>query len=103
MCKKKGILVGYVDDGAYSYASPDPYVLSQVLTDKYNKLENWMNANKLFINPDKTHLMVMADEKKSVKRQHVAIKAGEYIIKPTENEKMLGGLLHQSLKWNTHL
>ena len=50
MCKKKGILVGYVDDGAYSYASPDPYVLSQVLTDNYNnKLEDWMNANKLVI------------------------------------------------------
>ena len=46
-----GTLVGYVDDGAYSYSSPYPYVLSQVLTGKYNKLENWMNANKLVINP----------------------------------------------------
>ena len=87
MCKKKGILVGYVDDGAYSYASPDPYVLSQVLTDKYNKLEDWMNANKLVINPDKTHLMVMTDKKNSVKRKHVAIKAVEHIIKPTEKER----------------
>ena len=33
----RGTLVGYVDDRAYSYASPDPCVLSQVLTDKYNK------------------------------------------------------------------
>ena len=39
-----GTMVGYVDDGAYSYASPDPYVLSQVVTDKYNKLEDWMNV-----------------------------------------------------------
>jgi hypothetical protein len=98
-----GLLVGYVDDGAYSYASPDPYVLSQVLTDKYNKLEDWMNANKLVINPDKTHLMVMADKKNSGKRKHVSIQAGEHTIKPTEKEKMLGGLLHHSLKWNTHL
>ena len=55
-----------------------------------------LNANKLVINPDKTQLMVMADKKNSVKRKHVAIKAGEHIIKPTEKEKMLGGLLHQS-------
>ena len=56
-----GVLVGYVDDGAYSYAHKDPAILSQVLTYKFKKLEEWMNANKLVINPDKTHLMVMGD------------------------------------------
>ena len=95
--------MGYVDDGAYSYASPDPTVLSRVLTAKYKKLEDWMNANKLVINPDKTHLMVMADKKNSVKRKNVTIQAGEHTIKATEKEKLLGGLLHQSLKWNTHI
>ena len=30
-----GALVGYVDDGAYSYAHSDPEVLSQVLSSKY--------------------------------------------------------------------
>ena len=34
-----GELVGYVDDGAYSYAHYDPVVLSRVLTEKYNLLE----------------------------------------------------------------
>jgi hypothetical protein len=34
-----GELVGYVDDGAYSYANKDPAVLSQVLTRKYGLLE----------------------------------------------------------------
>ena len=28
-------------------------VLSQVLTSKYNFLEEWISGNKLFINPDK--------------------------------------------------
>ena len=51
-----GELVGYVDDGAYSYAHNDPVVLSSVLTEKYNLLEDWMNNNMLVINPDKTHL-----------------------------------------------
>ena len=52
-----GVLVGYVDDGAYSYGEADPAVLSEVLTRKYDKLEQWMHANNLVINPDKTHLM----------------------------------------------
>ena len=38
-------------------------VLSNALTYKYNKLEEWMNSNKLVINPDKIHLRVMANKK----------------------------------------
>ena len=34
-----GDMVGYVDDGKYSYAHADPAVLSEVLTSKYNLLE----------------------------------------------------------------
>ena len=98
-----GVLIGYVDDGAYSFAHSDPAVLSQVLTSKYNRLEDWMNANKLVINPDKTHLMVMASKKNDRKRMEVSMKAGEFTINPTETEKLLGGQLHQSLQWNLHL
>ena len=32
-----GALFGYVDDGAFSYANPNPIVLSAVLTEKYNR------------------------------------------------------------------
>ena len=44
-----GELVGYVDDGAYSYANNSSAVLSRVLTEKYQVLEEWMNNNKLVI------------------------------------------------------
>ena len=96
-----GELVGYVDDGAYSVGHSDPDVLSRVLTDKYNKLEEWMNNNKLVINPDKTHLMVMGTS--AHLRQQVSMIAGGFCIRPTETEKLLGGQVHQSLKWNQHL
>ena len=87
-----GVMVGYVDDGAYSYAHHDPAVLSHVLTYKYNKLEEWMNANKLVINPDTTHLMVMATKSKTntAKRKEVSMRAGGFTIKPSETEKLLG-------------
>ena len=55
------------------------------------------------INQDKTHLMVMGPKKISAKRQLVSIQAGEFTIEPTESEKMLGGQLHQSMKWNYHI
>ena len=75
-----GKIVGYVDDGAYGYANSDPAVLSQVLTRKYNLLEEWMSANKLVINPDKTNLVVMGTMKIEEKRKQVTIQAGEFKI-----------------------
>ena len=98
-----GVMVGYVDDGAYSYASDDPNILSSVLTYKYNKLAEWMNSNKLVINPDKTHVMVMGSRKHRNKRKDVTMLAGDYTIVPSESEKLLGGLLHQDLGWGVHL
>ena len=71
-----GELVGYVDDGAYSYAHADPVILSRVLTRKFQLLENWVSDNKLVINPDKTHLLVMGPKKIENKRKEVEIQAG---------------------------
>ena len=96
-----GELVGYVDYGAYSFGHSDPAVLSTVLGEKYNQLEEWMNNNKLVINPDKTHIMGIGSKKAA--RDQISIVAGDYCIKPTETEKLLGGQIHQSLKWNQHL
>ena len=47
--------------------------------------------------------MVMGPKKFSARRNQVSIQAGPFTIKPTESEKMLGGILLQSLKWNSHI
>ena len=62
-----------------------------------------MNSNKLVINPDKTHLMVMGTRKSVVKKNEVNINVGASTIYPTETEKLLGVQLHQSLQWNHHI
>ena len=62
-----------------------------------------MNNNKLVINPDKTHLMVIGKKKSADLRKQVSLMAGGYRITPSETEKLLGGHVHQSLKWNQHL
>ena len=77
-------MVGYVDDGAFSYAHKDPAVMSEVLTRKYSMLEDWMNGNKLVVNPDKTHVMVMGSKKMAANRRRVSMKAGEFTITPSE-------------------
>ena len=98
-----GELGGYVDDGAFSFAHTNKIVMSRVLSEKYNVMEEWMNNNKLVINPDKTHLMVIGTKKTFDLRKQVSMMAGGFPIGPTETEKLLGGDIHKSLKWNQHL
>ena len=62
-----------------------------------------MNNNKLVINPDKTHMMVMGTKRVEPLRQQISMMAGNFLIKPTETDKLLGGHVHQSLRWNQHL
>ena len=57
-----------------------------------------MNSNRLVINPDKTQLMVMARKKISLRRKEVTMKAGDFTIKPSETEKLLGGTTTQVSK-----
>ena len=98
-----GELVGYVDDGAYSYAHYDPGTLSRVLTRKFKHIEDWVNDNKLVINTDKTHLLVMGPKKIDNRRKEVEIQAGPFTIKPTEYERLLGAFIHESMQWNCHV
>ena len=78
-----GELVSYVDDGAFSYAHSNPAVISRVLTEKYDILEDWMNNNKLVINPDKTYSIVIGTKNSAELRKQVIMMAGEFSIKTT--------------------
>ena len=68
-----GEMAGYVDNCAYSYAHSYPEVMSRVLSRKYSLIEDWLNGNKLVINPCKTHLMVMGPKKFSARRSQFSI------------------------------
>ena len=75
------------DDGAYSFEHKDPTVLSRMITEKNNLLENCMNNNRLVINPDKTHMMVMGNKNVEPLRQQIIMMAGNFIIHPTKTER----------------
>ena len=71
--------------------------------DNLDLVKEFDNSNKLVVNQDKTHLLVMGSKKSAAGRREVSIKAGPFTIFQTESEKLLGGQLHQSLEWNNHL
>ena len=45
----------------------------------------------------------MAPRRLAEKRMEVAIRAGEFTIKPSESESLLGIRVHQSMTWNHHI
>ena len=102
-CNPCGSLVNYVDDGIYTYTNQDPVMLSQVLSSKYKSINEYMVTNKLVINADKTHLVVMGSKKMETARHRVELQAGEHIIYPSKTEKLLGCNINQNLKWKTHV
>ena len=53
----------------FSVWHSDPAILSQKLTNQYKKIEEYMAANKLMINGDKTHIIVKGSTAHTANRQ----------------------------------
>ena len=102
-CQEDGDSIHFVDDGTVLYSHSEPEAISRKLTEHYTVIADYMAANKFVINADKTHLMVMAPRRMAGRRGEVNVRAGEYVIKPTESEKLLGINIHQSMTWNHHV
>ena len=88
-CHDCGGTVCYVDDSTYSLAQSDPDVLSNTLTDQYQVISKYMAANKLVINDDKTHLLVLGTKAMDQNRGMVRMQAGNHTIMPSKKEKLL--------------
>ena len=102
-CTKCGGLCCYVDDSTYVFSNADPEELSKTLTKQYSKLAMYMGDNRLVINDDKTHLLVMATPKYANTRKEVSITTPTVKVKPIQTEKLLGIHIHESLKWKEHV
>ena len=62
-----------------------------------------MRNNKLVINNEKTHLVVLGGPRHKELRQQVSIDTGTVGITPAETEKLLGLNIHQSMRWKEHV
>ena len=64
-----------------------------------------MARNRLILNSDKTHLLVMASTSKHRTHQdfNITLDTGNEIIQPEKYELLLGGFISNDLTWNEHL
>ena len=104
-CQECGGVCCYADDSTYSVQGNDPVELSSKLSEKYVALADFLTANKLKVNDDKTHLLVMSTRQK---RQHrdtssITITTPTAIITPSKVERLLGAQVHHDMHWKEHL
>ena len=75
----------------FSYGDSDPERLYETLTAQYKTISDYMAANKLVINADKTHLIVMGTKATAKRSGEVILQADQHVIAPSRTEKLLGG------------
>ena len=105
-CHTCGNTTCYADDTTLSCSDPDPISLSEKLTAMYKAMSNFLVSNELKLNDDKTHLIVLAtNQTRRIidPEELVEIRTPTEIIKPSKCEKLLGGWIHQDLKWDEHI
>ena len=65
-----------MDDSACSIVDRDPAKLSSILSKKYRVIEDYIK-NKLVINADKIHLVVMGSREVTMARQAVSMQSSQ--------------------------
>ena len=104
-CKECGGMCLFADDSTYSISNNDPNQLKQDIDAKYKVIANYMSRNKLVLNTDKTHLLVMAS--RAAHRENVnfgiTLNTGAEVIEPVNHEKLLGAVISIDMEWNMHV
>ena len=103
-CDSCGGLCCFADDSTYSVASHEQDTLEQKLNDKYEAMASYLGNNRLKLNDDKTHLLVMTTKQKQrILNIEVKIDTPKKEIKPIRSEKLLGVIIQNDLKWSEYI
>ena len=104
-CHSCGGLCLYADDSTFTLSNKNTDELNVEIDQKYKIIAQYMNKNKLILNSNKTHLMVMTSARKHATHQNFGIylDTGTEIILPQSEERLLGANLSNSLSWNSHI
>ena len=103
-CDDCGGLCCFADDSTYSVSSRDQDTLEEKLNERYNMLAEYMTNNKLKLNDEKTHLIVMTTEQKRRRMKiNTVINTSKKDILPIKSVKLLGIDIQENLKWSEYI
>ena len=100
LCTDLFNMIMYADDTALCCDINSILDIEHSLNAELSKITDWLAANKLSLNANKTKCMVFHSDKKTVRYSKLLINATE--IERTDHFNFLGLQLNHNLKWNTH-
>ena len=95
----------FADDSTFTISNKDTEQLTQDIKGKYKVIADYMSKNRLILNSDKTHLLVMTSAGHHRKHHNfgITLDTGSEIIEPGYEERLLGGIVSNDMKWNSHI
>ena len=104
-CNKCGSICSFADDSTYSISRLCPIELKEVISCIYESISKYMAMNRLALNADKTHFMVLTSSAMHKKNQDfgITLNTGSELIQPTQNERLLGAYVSNDFTWNEHV
>ena len=106
ICRPCGTLCCYADDSSFSSTSSCLESMETQLKSNYDAIAAFMNNNRLKLNSDKTHLMLLGTDsawRNKLTPRSISLNTGQERIQTTDCEKLLGGFIAQNLKWTQHI
>ena len=104
-CIECGSIIAFADDSTFSISRSNPAELKEAIDNKYKHIASYMAMNKLSLNTEKTHLMILTSA-----RQHrvngdygIQLDTGSESILPSVNERLLGVHVANNFTWNEHI
>ena len=99
-CINNGISELYADDTGLSASGKKVHDVERLINLDLDKVYNWLHANKLSINMEKTKCMIFATEYKLRQCPDLAVKINGSKIKQVDRKDYLGLTLDIKLKWD---
>ena len=96
----------YADDSTMSVSSSSITVINETLTRKCNEVGMWMIENKLKLNPEKTHSLLVGTSariSRATEPLRVSIGNTQVSESSSKSEKLLGIQIESNLKWHKAL
>ena len=90
---EQGSICCYADDTTFTTTGQQSAELSFKLTEKYKVIAEFMLNNRLKLNDEKTHLLVMGNSHSNTRtkdKYKVSVNTPTVIVRPSKSEKLVG-------------
>ena len=91
----------FVDDNFLLTKPKINQTLQESVLEMIQLVEDYMNANLLALNPDKSKIMVISNNPDTKKNFEVLI--GDKVLKHQTSLKVLGNIINEDLTWDCHV